>query len=822
MSIGQVHPNSSLPLDLKEYKTELDSLKLFQTIRQSKQVSKETSLIIQSPKNANSNRHFLSPKHSLFMCYDQTNQDDGINFFQEKPIKKKFENAVRKLTILLSFFRYIRLQQKQEILFQQKQIHKKRQKLPFYPDQFYLWKKFMSLQTAMTLMLYPIYISLSDFNQFDSLTIITFILDGLYLIDIILKQLTCQIDNNYNLINTFIDIFLFNLQRWLIFDIVSIIPYKLFPLTYYDLMGLHLLKLLRFIKYFCYNERFIYQESQNSIEKSQYFEKLFQLDGKIISILKIFKNMLIFVSLFGCLFHSVLLYEGIESKDNDISIYIQGLYWAIQTVTVVGYGDVPLTTSMQYNLTIIWIFIGVGFYSLTIGNLADILDQQTSTDGFEEDLEALETLMQKIIIPEELSNQLFSYFQYNIENNPFWNYKKQILFLNKNHRIIETLPSQQKIFAIAFCQKQLIENVNMFTFNINFAAAILPYFSMYNYKQFDTIYYNGSPSLEVFFLVAGEVRLCDEQGNTLLNIQEGYIFGEIEILENNNRKQSAVACKDSLVIMCPISQFLQLIQEDESLLFEIEQLGLRRKLLLQENLSKIKKNAKQLKRISVIEGDPMTQFVYKKYMLEKKFKTKVIKESFQQIHKKLLRIIFGHHQEKKWKHRALFKMAVRKIIDHLKQNKNQYKKTNIVIGKQMLQNFAQVQQQELNIQNQIFKNKKAGKWQKRVKVKDILNNYIQKDFAPMLITPYPFYEDILNEIKEERKQFRQKQNKMQELSNRLIKINLIGQFQICNTLYEDLIEQIDILYETQYQTYQSQEEIESVYYQIYSLVSQIN
>ncbi|CAK62498.1 unnamed protein product (macronuclear) [Paramecium tetraurelia] len=745
------------------------------------------------------------------MFQDQTNQDDVINSFQEKPIKMKFGSAVRKLTILQQFFRYLSKQKKQENVFQSKQIQRKRQKLPFYPDQLYLWKQFMLLQTAVTLMLYPIYISLSDFNEFDSLTIITFLLDALYLIDIILKQITCQIDNNYNLINNFFDIFLFNLQRWLIFDIISIIPYKLFAPTFFDLMGLNLLKLLRFIKYFCYNERQIYQESHNSLEKSEYFEKLFQLDGKILSILKIFKNMLIFISLFGCLFHSVLLYEGLAQKENNYSIYIQGLYWAIQTVTVIGYGDIPLTTSMQYNLTIIWIFIGVGFYSLTIGNLADILDQQSSTDGYEEDLEALETLVQKIIIPEELSNQLFSYFQYNIENNPFWNYRK----------IIETLPSQLKIFAIAFCQKQLIENVNMFAFNINFAAAILPYFTMYNFKQFDTIYYNGSPSLDVYFLVSGEVRLCDEQGNTLLNIQEGYIFGEIEILEDCYRKQSAVACRDSLVIICPISQFLQLIQDDESLLFEIEQLGLRRKLLLQENLSRIKKNAKQLKRINVIEGDPMTQYVYKKYLLEKQFKANVIKESYQQIHKRLLRSIFGHQQEKKWKHRAMFKMAVRKIIDHLKQSKTQ-KKTNGVIGKQMLQNFAQVKQQELKIQNQIYKNKKNGKDQQRVKVKDILNHFSQKDSAPMLITPYPYYEEILKERKEEKQQLKQKQNKIQELSNRLIKINLIGQYQICNTLYEDLIEQIDILYDAQYQTHESQDQMESVYYQIYSLVSSID
>jgi len=42
----------------------------------------------------------------------------------------------------------------------------------------------------------------------------------------------------------------------------------------------------------------------------------------------------------------------------------------MQTVTVIGYGDIVSHTSIEYNLTIVWIFVGVGFYSFTIGNLA--------------------------------------------------------------------------------------------------------------------------------------------------------------------------------------------------------------------------------------------------------------------------------------------------------------------------------------------------------------------------------------------------------------------------------------------------------------------
>lgn len=106
--------------------------------------------------------------------------------------------------------------------------------------------------------------------------------------------------------------------------------------------------------------------------------------------------------------------------------------------------------------------------------------------------------------------------------------------------------------------------------NINFAASILPQLGIYNYKQYETIYYIGSPSLDIYFLVAGEVRLCDSEGNTLLNILEGHVFGEMEMLDEANRRQHAIASADSVVVICPIQVFIDKIRSDEELSFEIE------------------------------------------------------------------------------------------------------------------------------------------------------------------------------------------------------------------------------------------------------------
>lgn len=49
------------------------------------------------------------------------------------------------------------------------------------------------------------------------------------------------------------------------------------------------------------------------------------------------------------------------------------MYWAFQTVTTVGFGDVPALTVSEKILALFWMAFGVGFYSFTVGNLTSII-----------------------------------------------------------------------------------------------------------------------------------------------------------------------------------------------------------------------------------------------------------------------------------------------------------------------------------------------------------------------------------------------------------------------------------------------------------------
>lgn len=61
--------------------------------------------------------------------------------------------------------------------------------------------------------------------------------------------------------------------------------------------------------------------------------------------------------------------------DSDVSHkYLVSLYWAIATILTVGYGDINGYTTLERCFSIIWMMVGVAFYTLTIGVITSVLD----------------------------------------------------------------------------------------------------------------------------------------------------------------------------------------------------------------------------------------------------------------------------------------------------------------------------------------------------------------------------------------------------------------------------------------------------------------
>ena len=74
------------------------------------------------------------------------------------------------------------------------------------------------------------------------------------------------------------------------------------------------------------------------------------------------------------------VYEyGGDSTKLDINdwgrLYLFSFYWAITTISTVGFGDISTYNSTEKCFAVIWMMIGVGFYSYSVGALSSIMSQ---------------------------------------------------------------------------------------------------------------------------------------------------------------------------------------------------------------------------------------------------------------------------------------------------------------------------------------------------------------------------------------------------------------------------------------------------------------
>lgn len=122
------------------------------------------------------------------------------------------------------------------------------------------------------------------------------------------------------------------------------------------------------------------------MQKSGFMQKLkdfFQINEGIARLLKFIFSILLAVHIIGCLwFFSAKLLDFGESTwvarreiedESALFHYLSSVYWAFSTIATVGYGDIVAVNTFEKVLSIIWMMVGVFFYSFTIGTLTMVL-----------------------------------------------------------------------------------------------------------------------------------------------------------------------------------------------------------------------------------------------------------------------------------------------------------------------------------------------------------------------------------------------------------------------------------------------------------------
>ncbi|CAK79091.1 unnamed protein product (macronuclear) [Paramecium tetraurelia] len=490
--------------------------------------------------------------------------------------KLQFSKLVRKIINAQHFIEELRNYADQLRSQNVRYAYKRRNLLPLFPDDipYILWGLIINLCTDFAAILFPLQIAF-DFEGVGSQ--LTLIIQIIFWLDLIMNFLICHVNKQLDLIYNFHDIAYHYVGSWFIFDLISVIPD-------FGITGLKILKLIRLLRFFLFERRVAYNQSldllkqQKAIKDELVVRNEYNFDLRLKKLMKIFLEMIVLNHLFACLWLWVcrfnqdtnwLDYYKINEKDQFTQL-VCAFYWAYQTITVIGYGDIEAHNSDEYLLVIIWMLIGVGYYSFTIGNITFILIQSNPNQEFDDYLFNLEDISSNM--PEWIQDDLFRFTKYNIQNNPFW--------ADDAKRILFELPHPLILNMMASVHKDIFRTIPFISNDINFSAAILPYCTLGCYKQFETIYHIGQNANDFYFLIKGDVRLCDASGESIIRVMEGTCFGEIESIEYTQRCWSALALQESIVLMCSAHFFSQYLQNESPQFFELQQMYKRRKIIL--------------------------------------------------------------------------------------------------------------------------------------------------------------------------------------------------------------------------------------------------
>jgi hypothetical protein len=70
--------------------------------------------------------------------------------------------------------------------------------------------------------------------------------------------------------------------------------------------------------------------------------------------------------------------KGGYQDESDADNYITSLYFAMTSLTTVGYGDISIRTHSEVVMALIWMIFGVFIYSFILGTLTSVLASMDS------------------------------------------------------------------------------------------------------------------------------------------------------------------------------------------------------------------------------------------------------------------------------------------------------------------------------------------------------------------------------------------------------------------------------------------------------------
>jgi len=440
-----------------------------------------------------------------------------------------------------------------------------------------LWNVVVGVLLMYTAIVMPFSIAFVESEGYDKWFWIDVVIDSLFFTDVIINCLSAYYNSEGEIETNQKTIFLSYLKTWMLFDILACIPFGLIEDSsgtqnnrgdYKSLIRLlriprlyRMFRITRFLKIFKH-----YQKAE-IIEKLQDF---FSLKQTIVRFFTTMITMLLCVHIAACFWCFSSKIEGLHpdtwvvrgnyQDEATGNLYITSVYWAITTLSTVGYGDISAFTPFEKLLSITWMLFGLYFFSFVVGSLSSTLSNiETKENIFNKKMAILDEFSRDASLNKELKRKLRYALRYSSEQTGF--------SFNDKHQIFDELPKNLRHEVAMAMHKGAVKELTFFeNRDSTFISEIVPFLNHEYAEKDHLIYQQNEHAGEIYFLLQGRVHFS-RKAQVFKSVMEGSYFGDIEAIKRTPRKFNAVAAKDCALLVMK-KDLIQLISEEFPLVYE--------------------------------------------------------------------------------------------------------------------------------------------------------------------------------------------------------------------------------------------------------------
>ena len=422
-----------------------------------------------------------------------------------------------------------------------------------------IWNFIIALTLIYTAFITSFTMAFIESDTLDYWEFIDLVMDFIYFFDFLINLNSAFFDSNGNLVVNRKRILIEYFKGWMIIDVLSFIPFSVIGResgaeTVDANKYVRFFRLPRLYKLFRMSRLLKLLNSKNTHEVIVKMQDYFSIKHSATRLFSSIMSIIISVHIVSCLWFYTSKIEEFSPntwvirynfQDKDLpTIYITCLYWSFTTLTTVGYGDISAYTPIEKILSIIWMLSCLYYLAFTIGSLSSFLsNSHTKEKNLTDKLAAIDEFVHEANLSKTMTRKIRFALKYSAEASGFPWILKQNIF--------NELPKKLK-HEVALAMHHGAARRLIFFKDKDPAviSSIVPFLSPLCVRPTEFVYRQGDYADEIYFVVRGWVDYVYLDKYVISSIYRNDYFGDIEVIFQVNRKNSALARRNlELLVM---------------------------------------------------------------------------------------------------------------------------------------------------------------------------------------------------------------------------------------------------------------------------------